>query len=174
MADTSQTSDVVQFISERREHPGKLRRRISVRAAAKRATELSGELFSEPAWRRIESGDKDPDDREIVFMAAAVNDLANDVVISPDDLDDQGRPEAANLFREWIRERTKADPALAAIDSDLTPESLQQQLQSMLREIRGLKGVSAAEREQMEKVLLSHLASTLKATSAQLRILRPR
>ncbi|MGI5281714.1 hypothetical protein ACQEVF_59235 [Nonomuraea polychroma] len=165
---------MVQLIASRREHPGPLRRRISVRAAAKHATDLSGELFSEPAWRRIEAGEKDPQDREIVLMAAAVNDLANDVVISPDDLDQRGRPTAAELFREWIRERTKADPALATLDPDLTPESLQQHLHKMLGEIRALKGVTAAERTQMEKALLSHLQSTLEAYGTQLRILRPR
>ncbi|MEU7891746.1 hypothetical protein AB0B45_02650 [Nonomuraea sp. NPDC049152] len=174
MADISQPSNVVQLISDRRERPGPLRRRISIRAAAKRATELSGEIFSEPAWRRIESGEKDPQDREIVFMAAAINDLANDAVISPDELDQRDRPAAAELFRQWIRERTKADPALAAIDPDLTPDSVQQKLQSMLSEIRALKGVSATERAQMEKLLLSHLESTLDAYGAQLRILKPR
>ncbi|WP_214317093.1 hypothetical protein [Nonomuraea sediminis] len=174
MADISQPSAAVQLISERREQPGPLRRRISIRAAAKRATELSGEMFSEPNWRRIESGEKNPEEREIVFMAAAINDLANDVAISPDDLDQAGRPTAAELFREWIRERTKADPALAGIDPDLTPDSLQQRLQSMLGEIRALAGVSSAEKAQMEKVLLEHLDSTLKAYSAQMRILRPR
>ncbi len=106
-------------------------------------------------------------------MAASINDLANDAVISPDDLDEAGRPQAAELFRDWIRERTKADPALASVDPDLTPESLQQTLQAMLREIRTLPGVSAAERTQMEKVLLSHLHSTLKTYGVQLRILRP-
>ncbi|GAA5046248.1 hypothetical protein HNP84_010273 [Thermocatellispora tengchongensis] len=174
MADISQPSDVVQFTISRREQPGPLRRRISIRAAAKRATELSGELFSEVAWRRIESGDKDPQDLEIVLMAAAINDLANEVVISPDDLAAHGRPTAAEMFRDWIRERTVADPALAGIDPNLTPESLQQQLQAMLGEIRALPGITATERAQMEKVLLSHLESTLKAYSAQLRILRPK
>ncbi|MFG3438382.1 hypothetical protein ACGF0J_14155 [Nonomuraea sp. NPDC047897] len=174
MADISQPSEVVQFIAERREHPGGLRRRIPARAAAKRASDLAGELFSEPTWRRIEAGGKVPDDREIVLMAAAINDLANEVVISPDDLDQRGRPTAAELFREWIRERTKADPALAALDADLTSDSVQQKLQVMLGEIRALKGVSASERAQMEKVLLSHLESTLNAYGAQLRILRPR
>lgn len=174
MADIRQPSKVVQLIADRREQPGALRRRISIRAAAKRAGELSGEIFSEPAWRRIEAGEKDPQDREIVFMAAAVNDLANDAVISPDDLDEHGRPTAAELFREWIRARTKSDPALAAIDPNLTPEYLQQQLQAMLGEIRALPGISASERNQMEKALLAHLESTLKAYSTQLRILRPR
>ncbi|MFD8529463.1 hypothetical protein ACFV0L_18785 [Streptosporangium canum] len=173
----SQPSPTVRLILERREHPGLLRRRISIRAAAKRAAELSGEMFSEPTWRRIENGEKrdeDIADREIVFMAAAINDLANDVVISPDDLDQVGRPQAADLFRSWIRERTKADPALSAIDPDLTPESVQQTLQTMLSEIRALQGVSAAERAQMEKVLLAQLEATIKAHGAQLRILRPR
>lgn len=174
MADISQPSEVVQYIIDRREHPGPLRRRIPVRAAAARATELAGELFSEPAWRRIEAGGKIPRDREIVFMAAAINDLANEAVITPDDLDQRGRPEAAELFREWIRERTKADPALVAIDPDLTPDSLQQKLQVMLGEIRTLRGVSPAERAQMEKALLAHLESSLEAYGTQLRILRPR
>jgi hypothetical protein len=173
VADTSQPSEVVQFILDRRERPGGLRRRISGRAAANRASELAGETFSEPTWRRIEKGEKDPDDRELVLMAAAINDLANEVIIIPDDLAERGRPTAGELFRQWIRERTAADPALAGIDPNLTPESLQQQLQKMLGEIRTLKGVSATERAQMEKTLLAHLDSTLKAYGTQLRILRP-
>ncbi|WP_433355507.1 hypothetical protein ACQP25_16925 [Microtetraspora malaysiensis] len=174
MTNIKNASDIVELITRHREHPGQLRGRISVRSAAKRAAELSGNTFSEPNWRRIESREKTPDDREVVLMCAAINDLAHSSVISPDDVEQAGRPEAAELFRQWIRERTKADPALAAIDPDLTPESLQHSLQGMLAEIRALPGVSAEERTQMEKVLLAHLDSTLKAYGVQLRILRPR
>lgn len=174
MADISQPSEVVQFIVDRREHPGGVRRRISARAAAGRASDLAGELFSEPTWRRIEAGGKDPEDRELVLMAVAINDLASKVIISPDDFDQRGRPSAAELFRQWIRDRTAADPALATIDPDLTPDSLQQKLQVMLGEIRALKGVTPEERVAMEKALLAHLESTLDAYGTQLRILRPR
>ncbi|MFD0478067.1 hypothetical protein ACFQ0B_65270 [Nonomuraea thailandensis] len=79
---------------------------------------------------------------------------------------------AAELFREWIRERTAADPALADIDPKLAPDSLQQILQKMLGEIRALRGVTAAEKAEMEKILLSNVESTLKAYGAQLRIFR--
>ncbi|MEU7911378.1 hypothetical protein [Microbispora bryophytorum] len=173
MADLSQPSAAVQLIIDRREHPGPLRRRISVRSAAKRATALAGEMFSEPSWRRIESGDKHPDDRELVFMAAAINDLVSDALISPDDLEQAGEPRAAELFRAWIRERTKADPALAAVDPDLTPESHQLRFQAALNEIRSLP-ISDKERKEVEAVLLSQLDATLQALTAQLRILRPR
>lgn len=172
MADTS---PIAALIRNRRERPGgPLRRSISVRAAAKRAAQLSSGTFSEPTWRRIEAGTKIPNDREVVLMCAAINELAHGSVIGPDDLEEAGRLDAAELFRDWIRERTKTDPALQAVDPDLTPESLQHTLQGMLSEIRALPGVSAEERAQMEKVLLSHLDSTLKTYSAQLRILRPR
>ncbi len=169
---------IAQLITDRRERPGgPLRLRISVRSAAKRAEALSGEVFSEPRWRRIESGerkDEDISDRDIVFMAAAINDLANATVISPDDIQQAGRASAAELFREWIRERTKAEPALASLGPDLTPEAVQQTLHGMLTEIRELQGLSDEERAQIEKVLLAQIDVTLKSYGAQLRILRPR
>ncbi|WP_433426251.1 hypothetical protein ACQP1V_43110 (plasmid) [Microtetraspora malaysiensis] len=163
---------VAALLTDRREHPGPLRRRISVRAASKRAEQLSGESFSEPTWRRIESGERRPDDREIVLMAAAINDLAMASVVTPDDLQKAGCEIAADLLREWIRNRTKADPALADI-VDLTPESVQQALQGMLAEIRSLH-VSQSDRDEMEKVLLSQIRSTLDGYRAQVRILRGR
>ncbi|NRQ31338.1 hypothetical protein HII36_05725 [Nonomuraea sp. NN258] len=174
MADISTPSEVVQFIVERREHPGGLRRRISTRAAAKRASELAGgEQISEPTWRRIEAGGREPEDREIVLMAVAINDLANEVIITPDDFDQRDRPAAAELFRKWIRERSRTDPALAAFDPDLTPEVLQQNLQMMLSEIRALKRVSPEQKAKMEKALLQNLGSTLDAYRTQLHIMQP-
>ncbi|MEV0379747.1 hypothetical protein [Nonomuraea sp. NPDC050643] len=172
MANLNQPSAVVQLLIDRRNTPGGLKRRISTRSAATRAKELAGDSLSEPTWRRIESGEKIPEDRELVLMAAAINDLAAEVIISPDDFDEHGRPAAAELFREWIRERTAADPTLADIDPKLAPESLQQMLQKMLGEIRALRGVTAAEKAEMEKILLSNVKSTLNAYGAQLRIFR--
>ncbi|MFI6497124.1 hypothetical protein [Nonomuraea typhae] len=173
MADLSQPSTVVQYLIDRRNSPGGLKRRISTRAAAARAKELAGDALSEPTWRRIESGEKIPEDRELVLMAAAINDLANEALITPDDLSKRDRPLAAELFRTWIRERTKADPALTGIDPDVTPEHVQQKLQAMLQEIRTLKGVPQDQRSQMEAILLSQITTTLDAYAAQLRILRP-
>lgn len=173
MADLNQPSAVVQLLIDRRNTPGGLKRRISTRAAAARAKELAGDALSEPTWRRIESGEKIPEERELVLMAAAINDLANEPVIAPDDLQERGRPAAAKLFRDWIRERTKADPALAAIDADVTPEHVQQKLQGMLSKIRTWKGVPSDQRRQIEAIMLAQLEATLDATDAQLRILKP-
>ncbi|MFG1966902.1 hypothetical protein [Nonomuraea sp. NPDC049028] len=173
MADLNQPSAVVQLLIDRRNTPGGLKRRISTRAAAARAKKLTGDALSEPTWRRIESGEKIPEDRELVLMAAAINDLANEPVITPDDLQERSRPAAAELFREWIRERTKADPALAAIDADVTPEHVQQKLQTMLLQIRNLKGVPHDQRGQIEAIMLAQIEATLDATNAQLRILKP-
>ncbi|MFB4284906.1 hypothetical protein ACBJ59_57230 [Nonomuraea sp. MTCD27] len=173
MADLSQPSEVVQYLIERRNTPGGLKRRISTRAAAARAKELAGNALSEPTWRRIESGEKIPEDRELVLMAAAINDLADEPLVTPDDLHERGRPAAAELFREWIRDRTKADPALIGIDADVTPEHVQQKLQTMLRQIRSLKGVPQEQRSQIEAIMLAQIEATLDATNAQLRILKP-
>jgi hypothetical protein len=173
VADINQPSAVVQLLIDRRNTPGGLKRRISTRAAAAHAKELAGDALSEPTWRRIESGEKIPEDRELVLMAAAINDLANEPIITPDDLQQRERPAAAELFREWIRERTKADPALAAIDADVTPEHVQQKLQGMLLQIRNLKGVPRDQRGQIEAIMLAQIEATLDATSAQLRILKP-
>ncbi|GAA4946416.1 hypothetical protein HD597_006806 [Nonomuraea thailandensis] len=172
MADLNQPSEVVQYLIDRRKNPGGLKRGIPTRAAAARAKELAREAMSEPTWRRIESGERIPEDRELVLMAAAINDLAGEPLVTPDDLYERSRPMAAELFREWIRERTAADPALADIDPKLAPDSLQQILQKMLGEIRALRGVTAAEKAEMEKILLSNVESTLKAYGAQLRIFR--
>ncbi|MEV0821896.1 hypothetical protein [Nonomuraea rubra] len=173
MADLNKPSEVVQFLIERRNNPGGLKKRISTRAAAARAKELAGDALSEPTWRRIESGEKVPEDRELVLMAAAITDLAHEATITPDDLYERGRPGAAALFRDWIRERTKTDPALAAIDADVTPEHVQQKLQAMLQQIRGLKGVPGDQRRQIETIMLAQIEATLNATEAQLRIFRP-
>ncbi|GAA4600137.1 hypothetical protein GCM10023194_81180 [Planotetraspora phitsanulokensis] len=167
------TSAIVRLIRERRENPGLLQARVSVRAAARRANALGGE-FSEPTWRRIESGTRDIDDREIVFMVAAINDLADSPVISPEEIEQAGRPSAAELYRALIRERAKTDPALAHLDADVTPSVLLQKLQGMLAEIRGLRGVSAEQKAQMEQSLMLQVDALLDAVSAQLHILRPR
>ncbi|MER6171305.1 hypothetical protein [Streptosporangium sp. NPDC001681] len=174
MATTPKPPPVALLIQERREQPGALKRSIAVRAAAKRAAQLSGESFSEPNWRRIEAGRKTATDREIVFMAAAVNDLSRTDAITPDDLRKAGGDTAADLFSNYIKEQTEADPVAAVIDPNITPESVQQSLQQMLEEIRALPGVSAEERAQMEKVLLSQAHGMLQSFGAQLRILRPR
>ncbi|UBU16625.1 hypothetical protein [Nonomuraea gerenzanensis] len=173
MADISQPSKVVQFLIDRRKNPGGLKRGISTRAAAARAKDLAGDALSEPTWRRIESGEKVPEDRELVLMAAAINDLAGDPLIAPDDLYERGRPVAAELFKEWIRERTRTDSALASIDADVTPEHVQQRFQAMLQEIRTMKGVPKEQRSQMEAILLAQINTTLETYGAQLRILRP-
>jgi hypothetical protein len=173
VADISQPSTVVQFLIDRRNNPGGLKRRISTRAAAARAKALAGDALSEPTWRRIESGEKTPEDRELVLMAAAINDLTGAPVIAPGDLHERGRPGAADLFKEWIRERTKTEPALAGIDPDVTPEHVQQRLQAMLVQIRNLKGASRDQRSQIEAIMLAQIEATLNATEAQLRILRP-
>ncbi|MEU1880884.1 hypothetical protein ABZ470_26555 [Streptosporangium sp. NPDC020072] len=166
----AKVEDVVQLIADRREHPGPLRRRISSRAATSRFTELSGDPLSVGTWRRIELGEKVPEDREVVFMSAAINDLAGSELITPDDLAQHGRPTAADLLRQWNQEKkAKSDP-----EHSLTTDSLQQRLQDMISEIHALPGISASEKSQMEKVLLSHIESTIKAYSTQLRILKPR
>ncbi|MFI6889149.1 hypothetical protein [Streptosporangium canum] len=175
MATTPKPPPVALLIHERRERPGQLKRRVSIRSAAKRAAELSGESFSEPSWRRIEDGTKqDFGDREIVFMAAAINDLSRTTAIGPDDLRKVGCDTAADLLSDYIKEHATAAPILASIDPNLTPDSVQQSFQQMLGEIRALPGVSADERAQMERVLLAQFDTMLRSFGAQLHILRPR
>ncbi|WP_440100081.1 hypothetical protein [Streptosporangium sp. H16] len=174
MPTTRQPPPIARLIEERRNSPGTLKRAISVRAAATRASQLSGEVFSEANWRRIEAGTKKKiSDREIVFAAAAINDLSRTDAITPDDIRKAGHDAAADLFNDYIKNQAEADPVAAAIDLDVTQESVLQYLERMLEEVRAFPA-SDKDRARMEKVLLAQFDSTLKSFEAQLHILRPR
>jgi hypothetical protein len=136
--------------------------KMSARRAAAIAQERSGGDFSASTWLKIEGGDyRGPADR-VAIMADVVG-------VTPDELDQKGRPDAARLLREHVRRRAEAEPALAGLDRETTSESVLQLLLQGLDEIRREKRLNPEQKQRLEAALLESTLNAIKGQMDQIR-----
>lgn len=148
-----------RLIRERRES---MVPRMSVRRAATLAARSSGETFAEATWRKIETGTYEGPADRIVLMALVVG-------ITPDELDEAGRPDAAQLLRQEIRRRAGAEPALSGVDPDATPEKVIQMIFRALEQIREAPSLTEDQKRKLEASLIVSVKANLDASMDQIR-----
>jgi hypothetical protein len=95
--------------------------------------------------------------------------MAMVVGATPEELDEAGRPDAAQLLRQEIRRRAAADPALAGVDQDATPEAILQIVVRGLEEIRGMPGLTEGQRRALEQSLIQSVRQNIATQIDQIR-----
>jgi hypothetical protein len=135
--------------------------RMSFRKAAATAARLSGMTWGESTWRGIESGKDTALPERLAVMALAVG-------VTPDELGQAGRGDAADILRVLIQQRADLEPALADVDRNATSESVIQALLQSLDEIRN-SDAAAGERKALERELLSSVMAEIRSQIDRLR-----
>lgn len=152
------------LIKERRESSVP---RLSHRKAAQRAAHLGETTFSAATWQKIEGGEYSGGADRITLMALVVG-------ITPEELEDAGRPDAARSLRAQIQERADAEPLLRGVDREATSEAVMQLLLQGLEEIRQESRLSPRQKAELERQLiqsqLNHLQGQLEQIRTTLRI----
>ena len=136
--------------------------RMGMRRAAELAARLTGTSFSEATWRAIENGRyTGPADR----IAA----LAFVVGVTVQELENCNRADAARILHEELRRHAAAEPELAGVDPDATPETVIQLLLRGLDQIRNASGLSDGQKRALEKSLMRSVQQNLTGQLDQIR-----
>ncbi|MGI5286581.1 hypothetical protein ACQEVF_25030 [Nonomuraea polychroma] len=136
--------------------------RLSHRAAAERAAKLGNTSFSAATWQKIEKGEYSGGADRITLMAMVLG-------ITPDELDQRGRPDAARLLRAEIDKRASEEPLLREVDRESTSEAVMQLLLQGLEEIRQEPRLSAAQKAELERQLIRSQLAHLQGQLEQMR-----
>lgn len=147
-----------ELIRERREA---MIPRLSHRTAAARAAQLGGTGFSPAAWHKIEKGEYGGRAERITLMAMVVG-------VTPEELEQRGRPDAARMLRAEM-ERRAAQEVAREVDRDATFEAVTQLLLQGLEEIRQEPRTTAAQKAELERQLIRSQLAHLKG---QLQLIR--
>ncbi|WP_327086749.1 helix-turn-helix domain-containing protein [Nonomuraea sp. NBC_01738] len=131
------------LIRERREQ---MLPKLSIRKAAARAE------MSEASWRHIESGRN-------VGPADKIALMAREVGVTPDELDDTGRGDAARLLRNDVRQRAAGESAMSEVDPAASSEALLQMILQGLDEIRRAPTLTDEQKKALEKSLIRSVMS---------------
>lgn len=161
MAGPSGPPPEAELIRERREA---MIPRLSHRKAAERAAALGKTTFSTATWQKIETGQYSGGKDRIVLMAMVVG-------VTPDELEETGRPDAARLLRREIERRAAEEPLLqeVALEREDTSEAVMQLLLKGLEEIRREPRLKPAQKRELERQLIRSQLAHLEAQLDQMR-----
>ncbi|GGK90733.1 hypothetical protein Ppa06_57600 [Planomonospora parontospora subsp. parontospora] len=154
--DTPSPPPEAVLITRLRRREGSISKEMAIREANRRAAAISPEnAFSEGTWRNIESGRTEASDKQLALMALVVG-------ATPEQLEEAGRPAAAQLLRAEAERRVAADPVLAELD-DLTPERVVMDLLQKVQDIRRSAEWTEGDKEQMIRKLLARVMATVRS-----------
>ncbi|MFB4273083.1 hypothetical protein [Nonomuraea sp. GTA35] len=136
--------------------------RLSHRAAAARAAKLGNTSFSTATWQKIEKGEYSGGADRITLMAMVVG-------ITPEDLEEVGRPDAARMLRAEIERRAAEEPLLREVERESTSEAVMQLLLQGLEEIRSEPRLDADQKAELERQLIRSQLAHLRGQMEQIR-----
>lgn len=118
--------------------------------------------MSEATWRHIENGKYEGPPDKIATMARVV-------AVTPDELDDAGRTDAAAMLRAYLRKRAEAEPVLASLDTGASSEALIQLILQGLDGIRSAPGLTDDQKRSLESSLIASVTQNVSGQLAQIR-----
>jgi hypothetical protein len=135
------------------------REEILPKMSIRKAAEIAD--MSEAGWRAIENGRYEGPADKVATMARVV-------AVTPDELDEVGRGDAASMLRAYLRRRVEVEPTLAVID-DTSSEALIQLILQGLDDIRKTPGLSDEDKQTLEASLIRSVTQNVSGQLAHIR-----
>lgn len=118
--------------------------------------------MSEATWRNVENGKYEGQPDKIATMARVVG-------VTPEELEEAGRRDAAAMLRTYLHKRAGDEPTLAALDAGATSEALLQLILRGLDDIRSAPSLSDDQKRSLEASLIRSVMQNVSGQLDQIR-----